>query len=143
MEPVTVITSVSGVLIATKKISSAASSLILGWKEAPNSIRAIVAEMSALDACLAQLKPYLEGIGAAPTSRTTAITVEQIVIVTTSCVMAVSELQRTLDALEPEKPLSKRTKLRWPFHEKKLNSLRSRVHASISSLNLILSVMTW
>ena len=71
-----------------------------------------------------------------------AISVEQIVIIASSCVLAVSELQKTLDLLEPDKPLSKTVKLRWSSYEKKINMLRSRVQASASSLNLILTVLT-
>ena len=143
MEPLSIIASIAGILSATVKISSAASSLISRWKEAPTSIHGIIAEMSALGACLAQLKPYLQGIEAVPISRTAAISVEQIVIVTSSCVLAVSELQKPLDTLEPEKPLNKKTKLRWASHGKEIDTLRSRVQASTSSLNLILTVITW
>ena len=72
----------------------------------------------------------------------TAISVEQVVIIASSCVLAVSELQETLDSLEPDKPLSKRVKIRWSSYEKKINMLRSRVQASASSLNLVLTVLT-
>ena len=142
MDPLSVIASVTGILAAAFKISNAASALISGWKEAPNSLHSIVSEMAALSACLAQLRPFLSRREIAPKSRMAAISVEQIVVVASSCVLAVSELQKTLDSLEPEKPLSKRVKLRWSSYEKKINMLRSRVQASTSSLNLVLTVLT-
>ena len=135
--------SVAGIFSATLKISSVASSLISRWKEAPTSIHGIVAEMSALAACLVQLKPYLQGIETASSSRTAAISVEQIVIVTSCCVLAVSELQKTLETLEPGKPTNKKIRLRWASQGRKIDTLRSRVQASTSSLNLILTVITW
>lgn len=98
--------------------------------------------MAALSACLAQLRPFLSGREIAPKSRMTAISVEQIVIIASSCVLAISELQETLDSLEPEKPLSKRVKIRWSSYEKRINMLRSRVQASASSLNLVLTILT-
>ena len=142
MDPLSVIASITGILAAAFKISNAASALILGWKDAPNSLHGIVSEMAALSACLAQLRPFLSRREIAPKSRMAAISVEQIVIIASSCVLAVSELQETLDALEPEKPLSKRVKLRWSSYEKKINMLRSCVQASASSLNLVLTVLT-
>lgn len=142
MDPLSVIASISGILAVAFKISNAASGLISSWKDAPNSLHSIVSEMAALSACLAQLRPFLSRREIAPKSRMTAISVEQIVIIASSCVLAVSELQETLDSLEPEKPLSKRVKLRWSSHEKKINMLRSRVQASASSLNLVLTVLT-
>ena len=143
MEPLSVIASITGVLSATAKISSAASTLISRWKEAPTSVHAIIAEMSALGVCLAQLKPYLQGSEIAPNTRTAAVSVEQIVIITSSCVLAVSELQKTLDTLELEKPLTMKTKLRWASRGKEIHALRSRVQASTVSLNLILTILTW
>ena len=142
MDPLSVIASITGILGAAVKISNAASALISGWKDAPNSLRSIVSEMAALSTCLSQLRPFLSGREVAPKSRMAAISVEQIVIIASSCVLAVSELQKTLDSLEPEKPLSKMVKLRWSSYEKKINMLRSRVQASASSLNLVLTVLT-
>ena len=142
MDPLSLIASITGILAAAFKISSAASALISGWKDAPNSLHSIVPEMAALSSCLAQLRPFLSRREIAPRSRMAAISVEQIVIIASSCVLAVSELQETLDALEPEKPLSKTVKLRWSSYEKKINMLRSRVQASASSLNLVLTVLT-
>lgn len=142
MDPLSVIASLTGILGAAFKISKAASALISGWKDAPSSLHSIVSEMAALSACLAQLRPFLSKREIAPKSRMAAISVEQIVVIASSCVLSVSELQKTLDSLEPEKPLSKRVKLRWSSYEKKINMLRSRVQASTSSLNLVLTVLT-
>ena len=142
MDPLSVIASITGILTAAFKISTSASALISSWKDAPNSLHNIVSEMAALSACLAQLRPFLSRREIAPKSRMTEISVEQIVIIASSCVLAVSELQETLDSLEPEKPLSRRIKMRWSSYEKKINTLRSRVQASASSLNLVLTVLT-
>ncbi len=142
MDPLSVIASITGILTAAFKISNAASAIISGWKDAPNSLHSIVSEMAALRACLAQLMPFLSRRETAPKSRMAAISVEQIVIVASSCVLAVSELQKTLDSLEPDKPLSKTVKLRWSSHEKKINMLRSRVQASANSLSLVLTALT-
>ena len=142
MDPLSIIASITGILAAAFKISNATSALISGWKDAPNSLHSIVSEMAALSTCLAQLRPFLSRREIAPKSRMAAISVEQIVIIASSCVLAVSELQKTLDSLEPEKPLSKMVKLRWSSYEKKINMLRSRVQASTSSLNLVLTVLT-
>lgn len=142
MDPLSVIASITGILTAAFKISTAASALISSRKDAPNSLHSIVSEMAALSACLAQLRPFLSRREIAPESRMTEISVEQIVIIASSCVLAVSELQQTLGSLEPEKPLSRRVKIRWSSYEKKINMLRSRVQASASSLNLVLTVLT-
>ena len=143
MDPLSVIASITGMLTAAAKISSTASSLIAAWKDAPTSLSGIVAEASALIACLTQLMPFLRGIERAPESRTKAISIKQIVILVSSCVLAISELQKTLDALKPDKTLSRRVKLRWASHEKKLNNLRFRVQFSTTSLNLVLTALTW
>ena len=142
MDPLSVIASVTGILTAAFKISNTASALISAWKNAPNSLHNLISEMAALSACLAQLMPFLSRREIAPKSRMAAISVEQIIIIASSCVLAVSELQRLLDSIGLEKPLSKRVKLRWSSYEKKINTLLSRVQASASSLNLVLTTLT-
>ena len=143
MDPLSVIASITGLLTAAAKISSAVSSLITAWKDAPLSFSAIVAETSALSACLTQLRPFLQGIERAPESHAEGISVEQVLTVLSSCVLAISELQKTLDVLEPDKPLSRAIRLRWASYEKKIDKLRSRVQSSSLSLNLILTALTW
>ncbi len=143
MDPISVIASVTGVLAAAVHISSVASSLISRWKDAPSSIHNIVVEMTALGACLGQLKPYLQNLDTVPSTRTEIISVEQVVIILSSCVLSVSELQKSLDPFGPGKTLTVSNKIWWASHEKKMNTLRSRVQASTNSLNLILTVITW
>ena len=99
--------------------------------------------MSALGACLAKLKPYLEDLDSVPSARTAIISVEQIIIILSSCVLSISQLQESLHRFEPGRPLTKSHKFWWAMHEKQINTLRSRVQASTASFNLILTVITW
>ena len=143
MDPLSVGASIIGVLSAVRKISATASALVSGWKEAPISIRSINSEMSALRFCLEQLKPFFQGRRMAPESRNAELSVQNFVAVLSHCVLTISELEKTMDTLKADRPLAAWTKLRWSSHEKKLNTLITRVRAATSSLNLILMIMTW
>ena len=143
MEPLSVIASITGVLTAAAKISTAASSLVTAWKDAPASLSGVITETAALGACLTQLEPFVRGLQKAPESHSRGLSVEQIVTIMSSCVLAVSELQRTLDSLKPHQPLPRTKRLRWPSYEKKINKSRSRVQSSTTSLNLVLTALTW
>ena len=142
MDPLSVIASITGILTSAAKISTVAATLISVWREALDSVRSIVAEMSALRVCLAQLHPFIQGTGVVPRSRKVTISLEQIVIVTSSCILTIAELEKTLDSLKPDLPLSKITKFRWMTQEKRLNSMLALVRASTNSLNLILTIIT-
>lgn len=143
MDPLSIIAAVIGVLAAAAKITTTLTAFLDRERTAPKTARSIVAEVTDLSVCLAQLSPFLHDMEAAPRSRRVAISVESVVVISTSCVMNLSDLEKMLDPFKLDQPLSKITKLRWARQEQKINTLVSRIRESRHSLNLILTILTW
>ena len=145
MEPLSVAASITGVIAVAAKITKLLTDFIKKNANAPNAAHSIVSESQELIICLAQLSPLIQGrsdneeLG----SRRAAISLEHLVIATSSCVMAFSELEMALDSFNLDQPLSTITRMRWAKEESKITGLLSRVRASTSSLNLFLTIMTW
>ena len=143
MDPLSIVASVTGILTVAAKISQVASNLVSAYGEAPPALQGIVVEMSGLSACLNELLPFLDRKDAASKSQMMSVSVKQMVIIASSCVLAISELQKILDGFGNSKSLSTRTRLRWVSNEKRVITLRSRIQMSISSLNLMLNIFSW
>ena len=143
MDPLSLIASVTGLVTAAAKITSVLSDFIEKEKDAPNSAYSVVTEVNHLRVCLGQLFPFLNGTGVATRTRRAAISLESVVIISTSCVMTLSDLEKLLDSFRLDQPFSRMMKLRWALQEQKITTLVSRVRESRNSLNLVITILTW
>jgi len=143
MDPLFVIGSVVGIIAVTGKLTSSLVDFIRRERDAPASMHGILAELSALRACLSQLQPFMQGSKQASRTRTSQISVEQLVTINTSCVLTLSELDKMMDSFKLERPFSLLDKMQWAKSEPKIRELVSRVRTSQSSLNMILAIFTW
>ncbi len=84
----------------------------------------------------------MQGSKQAARTRTSQISVEQLVIINTSCVLTLSELDKMMDSFKFQRPFSLLDKMRWAKNESKIRELLSRVRTSQSSLNMILAIFT-
>ena len=140
MDPLTIAASVVGLLGATVKVSTVLKTFVRGLTNVPNVARGILQEVSDISTCLAQLQAFLMGTRVGLRSRTALLMVEQVVVILTSCVMTFSELEETLESLKDDR-WSKR--IIWILREPKFEKLCQRLNSSKSSLNLILTTLTW
>ena len=140
MDPLSIAASVVGLLGATVKVSSVLNTFVRGLKNVPNVAHGVLQEVSDISTCLAQLQTYLMGTNVGSRSRTALLMVEQVVVILTSCVMTFSELEETVESLNDDR-WSKR--IIWLLREPKFEKLGQRLNSSKSSLNLMLTILTW
>ena len=143
MDGLSVVASVTGILSAVAKVTMMVTKFIEKEKDAPNSMRKVLAEVADLSNCLTQLSPFIQNIENVPAERKAAISVEQVVAINTSCVLTLSELEEVLDSFQLDQPMAAGNRLRWAWHQEKIESILVRLRASKSSLNLILTIFTW
>ena len=142
MDPLSIAASVVGILAVTGKLTSGLIDFIRRERNAPTSMHGIVSKLSALRACLTQLQPLVQA-SQVSNSRASHVSVEHVIIINTSCVLTLSELDRMMDSFKLQRPFSPLDKVRWAKNEPKIRELLSRVRASQSSLNMILAILTW
>lgn len=125
------------------KITMVVKQFIAKQKDVPVSFHSVVTELSDLEICVKQLKPFILGSQQPERSRKEVLSIEQIVILSTSLVLNISELEKLLDSLELSQPIATLAKARWVRNGKSIEILLSRIRASKGSLNLILTIFTW
>ena len=143
MDPLSIAASVVGLLGATVKVTTVLDTFFRDLKDVPNVARRILQEASDIGTCLAQLQAFLIGSRVGSRSRTALIMVEQVVVVLTSCVMIFSELEATLESLGDDTPKQFGKRIAWFRKESKLETLCQRLNSSKTSLNLLLTTLTW
>ena len=143
MEPLSVSASIIGILGMAAKITETLGEFVIKEATAASSALRMIAELSDLRVCLAHLHPLIQGMKDAPASRVAEISVDDIVIITTSCVTALDDLDRSLNPYKLPLPLSIARRIRWVREERKMQQLVSRLQLSKRSLNLILTILNW
>ena len=143
MDPLSASASLVGLLTAAAQVTKLLTSLIQDAKEAPDSCRSVLREVTGISICLHQLQGFLIGAQEAPRSRTSLILVEQALVVLSDCVLTFSDLEQNLESLKTENPMGVLDRLKWLNKEPLINKLISRLQASKASLNLILTTLTW
>ena len=100
MDPLSVATSIAGLIVATCQVSTLLRTFVNSAKEAPNSAQAVLTEVNGIGICLRQLQEYLLGKEESFRSRRSLIMIEQVIVVLTDCVSIFSELEQTLEMLK-------------------------------------------
>ena len=143
MEPLSVAASITGILAVAAKITKVVAGFVRKSKDVPDSAHKVLSELSDLTLCLKQLAPFIRGDRYADRTRQEAISVEQIVVLSTSLVLNMSELESLVDSFGIGSSISITARARWVNSEHKVLGLLTCVRASKNSLNLILTIFTW
>ena len=143
MDPLSVSASVVGITTAASQVSCLLRSFIYGAIEVPISARNVLMEVTGIHACLHQLRDYLLGNEEAAKTRRSLITVEQVIIVFTHCVSIFSELEQMLELLKTDEHIRKIDRAKWASKRSAIPKFIARLQDSKSSLNFMLTILTW
>ena len=143
MDPLSLIASITGILTVAAKITTSITNFIQKEKDFPASTHSVLSEVSGLSLCIGQLSTLLQDDERIDLSRRDEIPVDQLIILSTSLILNMSELEKLLDSFGLDQPVPILAKLRWVRNEKGINTLLTRVRASRSSLDLMLNILTW
>ncbi len=143
MDPLSVATSIAGLMIAASQVAGLLRSFAESAKEAPNSAKAVLAEVTGISICLNQLQGYLSGKQETPRSRRSLIMIEQVIVVLTDCVSVFSELEQNLEMLKTDQPMRVIDRLKWTMKEATIGRLLRRLQTSKASLTFMLTTLTW
>ena len=143
MDPLSVATSIAGLIIAATQVSNLLKGFADSTKEAPHSAQAVLTEVTGIGLCLNQLQEYLLDQQESARSRRSLIMIEQVIVVLTDCVAIFSELEQTLEMLKTDQPMKVIDRLKWTMKEAAIGRLLQRLQTSKSSLTLMLTILTW
>lgn len=143
MDPISAAASIIGLLGAVSKVSESLIKFIRSVQGAPKLAQTVLLEVTDVGACLGQLQRYLLGSKVHSRSHDDLLSVEQIVVALSNCVMIFSELEEIVDSLKPAHSVQSGCIARWIFKEKDIRMLLERLNSSQISLNLMLTTITW
>ena len=143
MDLISVSASIVGLLSVAAKVSKLMVTFMRSAKDSPQTAQNLFCEVTDISSCLRQLQSYLLGTRVATTSRTSMLMVEQIAVSLTTCVTTFSELEKTLTHLTKNQPNRVIDKIKWARKEPDISKLVVRLQSSKTSLNLMLTTLTW
>ncbi|CZR69108.1 uncharacterized protein PAC_19009 [Phialocephala subalpina] len=139
MDPLTIVTSVVGLLKAAKTLGSLLSSLKT-IHDAPRSIGRLLLEVQHLEMLLITVQKFLVGLDTAPTRRTSLIQVDALVAILTDLVLAFSDLDIITRSVSKESGPSFKGRWTWPWKEENVSKIARRLESLKSSLSLMLNI---
>ena len=143
MDPLSISASIVGLCTAAIQVSHLLRNFVDNAGQAPRTARHTLMETVGIYACLNQLDAFLSGKQEAARSRRSLIMIEQVIITLTDCVSIFSELERVLETLRSDSPMRAIDRVKWSLKERTLEKLLARLQGSKTSLNLMLTILTW
>lgn len=144
MDPLSISVSIVGLCVAAVQVSHLLRNFVDSTKQAPSTARQVLTETTGIYVCLNQLDSFLSGKQKAARSRRSLIMVEQVIIILTDCVSIFSELEQILETLKADSsPVRPIDRVKWSLKEKTVSKLLTRLQGSKTSLNLMLTILTW
>ncbi|KAA8902941.1 hypothetical protein FN846DRAFT_908310 [Sphaerosporella brunnea] len=143
MDPLSVASSVVGLLSATAAICSALETFISSSINAPILARTVKLELHDVRAALCRLQPLILRQTGPALPQESQLDVEQLLVTLTGCVCTVSELEKEVDDLKIEgEGIKLLDRARWALKETSIASILGRLQSHKASLTLIILVLT-
>lgn len=141
-DPLSVIASITGLIMAGIQITSTVGRFISSTTGAPVLAQTISSEVHDFVRVLSSLQHIVLGpLGSV--ARTSMIDVDDLIITITACICTLSDLEKEVDCLAVNDNMSIRARLKWAWAETTILGLIARVQHHKSSLNLMLTILTW
>jgi hypothetical protein len=139
MDPISLAASVAGILGLAGKLAITISGFVASAQSAPQLATHAVNEINSLVTIFAQLK----GLALQNSPARNFITVDQLVVVISGCVITLAELDKELEGLEDRDNMDVWERIKWVNREPTIKALVDRLGVHKSSLNLLLTTLLW
>lgn len=143
MDPISAAASIVGLVGAAAKISETLFKFVTSVKGAPKLCSSVLQEVSDTSACLSQLQTYLMGTKTTSRHHEKFIMLQQIDVALSNCVLIFSELEEIVESLKPSDPMQPGRLAQWIIKESRIKDLFPRLQNSKTSLNLMMTTLTW
>ena len=143
MDPLSVSASIIGIATAAAQVSQLLTKFTRSSLHASASARAVLMEVTGIQFCLHQLQDFLLGHDENHRSRRSLILIEQVIVVFTDCVSLFSELEQLLEGLKSGEHMGIIDRVKWAAKEATISRISTRLQASKTSLNLMLTISSW
>lgn len=139
MEPLSIIASITGILMASTKVSSLLSQI----QDAPSTISGILAEVGHVRIVFTALKRFTDDSIQMRGSRASLIQLDDFIVILTQTALVFSELETLVAPLSSKGGLSGWRRLNWARQEPTALRLLNRLQRHETSLSLLLQIIQW
>ena len=143
MDTISAAASIVGLVGAAAKISETLFKFATSVKGAPKLVSSVLQEVSDTSACLSQLQNYLMGTKTTSRHHEKFLMLQQIDVALSNCVLIFSELEEIVESLKPSDPMQSGRLAQWIIKESRIKDLFPRLQNSKTSLNLMMTTLTW
>jgi hypothetical protein len=143
MDPLSVAASVVGLMGAAGKMTTLLHSLVTKARHAPVLAKAILTEITAITAALAQLQSYVLGNSEADPTRSSLLFLDQVLTALSGCVITYSELEAIIDSIHISSTSGYFDRMKWSLKESAIFVIVERLQSHKSTLTLMLNVLQW
>lgn len=138
-DPLSIAASIIGILTAAAQVSS----LLLQFRDAPASVRAISTEVEHIRVVFRALQRFLDRARTVTRYRAALIQVEDVTVILTQTVLVFSELETLVTTLSTSQRSELLRRLTWSRQEAGLNRLVDQLQRHKISLTLLLQIIQW
>ncbi|PQE13607.1 putative RAS-2 protein [Rutstroemia sp. NJR-2017a BVV2] len=143
MDPLSVMTSVAGLLGTAAKIGPILFAVSKSLIDAPRLMGQLISQVNEFEILLSAVHKFLLGMSLAPRRRISMISVEQLVVTLTEAVLTFSELEALVTSIARDNGLSITTRLLYVWNENTVSSIMLRLERHKTSLSLMLNIAQW
>ena len=143
MDPISITASFVGILSTAAKLCSLLTTFMSGVNSAPKAAERVLKEVFQITTYLTQLQEYLLTPRVGSRSRKALIMVQEVQVALANTVIIFSELEEMVVLVRSDKPMGPLTRIRWALRENALDKILHRLQRAKTSLNLILTTLTW
>ena len=141
MDPLSISVAIVGLLKAGASVTAA----LQDASNLPVITRAVSLEVKTITTCLGQLQYFLDGARTASQSRMSLVLADEVRVVLAECVTHFSELMEILDKLgiRQQARITRLQRLKWASKVEEFSKLLLHLQGSRTSLNLMLTTLSW
>jgi hypothetical protein len=143
MDPLSIVASVAGLLMAAGTLTSTLSTIRSTVSNARLSIDQIASEVNDVRTSLSAVQKFLLGLSSAPRRRVALIQLDQLLATLTDAVLTFSELEDLVSPFATGSDLSITERVKWAWKEEKVLPILQRLQRHKSSFSVMLNIVQW
>jgi cell division control protein 24 len=145
MDPLTITTSILGLLQATAQVAHYLSPYVSAARDTPKIVTQVNSEVVYSRTILLALESLTKNLASIPARRAALIQIDHLIAVFTDGVLLFSELEASLPSLPSTEPVSPRLplqlRLQWARKESTFEGLLTRLQGFKASISLMLTIL--
>lgn len=142
MDPISVISGITGIILAAAGISKKLHDVWSSYQNAPSTVRYLIHECYAINGALSQLHGWLYDEDPAVKSKQRLIQLDLLVNTISAAMCSFAELQAKVEGLTPLESTSRLMPFKLAWEENEMLAILRQLQSHKTSLTLMLTILS-